>query len=123
MLTGAWVAVIARTTAVTATALQAILRHWVVIIGEAAVVPATSADRYAIDGKSVATNQPDGRSAMSAGGAARLSQSVSHSITSPPVMPAPTTSSVAARVRRMNSHTTVITGTIRIVSCATPTSR
>ncbi len=76
-----------------------------------------------MDGKSVAMNEPDGRSATSVGGAARLSQSVSQSITSPPVTPAPTTSSVAARVRRVNNQTTVTTGTIRIVSCATPTSR
>ncbi len=45
MLTGACVAVIVRTTAATPTAIQAILRHGAVIIGEAAVVPATSAAR------------------------------------------------------------------------------
>ena len=97
MLTGACVAVITRTNAVTATAIHATLRHCAVIIGDAAVVPATSAARYAIDGKSLARNEFDGRS-TGVGGAARLSQSVSNTITRPLVTPAPTTSSVAARV-------------------------
>ncbi len=116
MLTGAWVAVITRTNAVIATASQATLRHGAVIIGDAAVVPATSAARYAIDGKSLAMKEPDGRSAIAVGGAARLSQSVNHSMTRPPATPAPTTSSVAARVWRLNSQTTITTGTITIVS-------
>ena len=59
----------------------------------------------------------------SAGGAARLSQSVNPTIRRPPATPAPTTSSIAARVQRLKSQTTVITGTIRIASWAMPTSR
>lgn len=74
-----------------------------------------------MEGKSVARNEFDGKSMIGVGGAARVSQSVSSTIRTPPASPAPTTSSVATCVRRISNQVITTSGIARMASWATPT--
>ncbi len=119
-LTGVSVALMKRTTTATATASHDVRLHASGINGEAVAAPATSAARYADDGKSVGRNDAESRPVTGTGGAARASQSVSSAMTTPPTMPAPTTSAVSSHERRRMSQAITASGMATIVSWARP---
>ena len=119
-LTGVSVALMKRTTTATPTASHDVRRHASGISGEAVAVPATSAARYADEGKSVGRNDAESRPVTGTGGAARASQSVSSTMTMPPTTAAPTTSAVSSHDRRRMSQAITASGMATIVSWATP---